>query len=109
MDDWASAGWLRVKSVGNPEATAGRSNGGAALKPNASAPATILSPPRSRPIWANDVLQDLARIVKRVPPQSEPPKLGSGRVVPGSVERADGRVDRLGGRDPAGLDAGGAR
>src|SRR4029450_10562777 len=64
----------------------GRSSGGTWLNPKASAPLIIRSGPMvSAPISANDVLQDTARIVKSVPPQTAPPKLDNGRVVCGGV------------------------
>ena len=81
-------------------AGAGRSSGGVWLKPNALASAARLAAPRSRPSWANPVLQDTRKRSARTPPHRSPPKLlsvwplvwGSGRAV------SDGRgwVTRLG-------------
>src|SRR6476646_4744903 len=87
IDDWASAGRLRLKSVGKLDATgAGRSIGGFELKPKPSAPAIILSGPIvSVPIWANAELHDTRRIGYSVPPQDSPPKLLIDFVVFGGV------------------------
>src|SRR5690606_7693793 len=60
---------------------AGRSNGGRWLNPNDSAPERNVPLPRSRPICANEVLHDRARIRFRAPPQADPPKFGRLRVV----------------------------
>src|SRR4051812_42414077 len=77
IDAWASAGRLRVKSLGNAErAGAGRSIGGFWLKPNDWVPEIMASGPIvSVPISVNAELQDTRRIGTRVPPQDSPPKL----------------------------------
>ncbi len=86
MPDWASAGRFWSKSVGKLLVAAlGRSIGGVELNPNASAVSTITSGPRSTAIWAKAVLHDTRRISSSVPPQVEPPKLRSGRVVCGGT------------------------
>src|SRR6266513_885657 len=80
MADLASAGLSKrnADAGGNSDlATAGRSRGGAALKPKASAPAVSFWAPRSRPICAKAVLQDTAMIWGRGPPQRSPPKFWS--------------------------------
>src|SRR5437764_13103616 len=77
MADLARAGLSRAKADagGNSDrATAGRSRGGAALNPKASASVVSFCAPRSSPIWAKAVLQEMARIVGREPPQRSPPK-----------------------------------
>src|SRR5438270_8652334 len=80
MADLARAGlsWVKADAGGNSDrATAGRSRGGAALKPKASAPAVSFWAPRSSPSWAKAVLHDTARIWGRAPPQRSPPKFFS--------------------------------
>ena len=60
--------------------------GGSSLKPAASAAAIIGSGPScSAAIWANDELQDCARIANSVPPQLLRSKLEMGRFVNGGV------------------------
>src|ERR1043166_8363099 len=80
MADWARAGLSNRNPDGGGNsdlATAGRSRGAAELKPKDSAPAVSFWAPRSRPIWANAVLQDTAMIWGRGPPQRSPPKFFS--------------------------------
>src|SRR5437763_15629212 len=80
MADLASAGLSKrnADAGGNNDlATAGRSRGGAALKPKRSAPLDIFWAPRSRPIWANAVLQETAMICGNGPPHRSPPKFFS--------------------------------
>jgi hypothetical protein len=45
----------------------------------------MASGPVSTPICAKAELQDTRRISTSVPPQDDPPKFCSGRVVPGGV------------------------
>ena len=87
IDAWASLGVSCSKSVGNTDAAgSGRSNGGAALKPKASDPSSMMSgPSTSAPISAKAVLQDTTRISGRAPPQLLPPKLRIGTVVRGGT------------------------
>src|SRR5438270_13154275 len=80
MADLASAGLsnLNADAGGNSDcATDGRSSGGVELNPNPLAPALIFWAPRSRPIWAKEVLQDTAMIWGSAPPQRSPPKFFS--------------------------------
>src|SRR5437764_5909106 len=77
MADLASAGLSKrnADAGGNSDlATAGRSRGGTAFQPKASAPPDIFWGPRSRPIWAKAVLHDTAMIWGKGPPQRSPPK-----------------------------------
>ncbi len=86
MADCANAGRFRSKSVGKFERTGWvRSIGTSWLNPKPSAVAIMASGPVSTPIWAKAVLQEAWRIWNSVPPQVPPPKLRSGRVVPGAV------------------------
>src|SRR2546429_5015934 len=85
MADLARAGLSRAKAAagGNSDrATAGRSRGGAALNPKASASAVSFCAPRSSPIWAKEGLQEMARIVGRGPPPPYPPEFLGHRQPP---------------------------
>ena len=108
MDDWASAGRFRSKSVGKfDRAGSVRSIGTSWLNPKASAVSIIGSGPVSTPIWAKAVLHDTRRIWNSAPPQDEPPKFRIGRVVPGGVYALLDGVDGLVGGHAAVSDAGG--